>query len=153
MGLRDSRLVGNIKLDARSFLKAHPSLIHDIAGYSLARLLYSHVRISRLTSSGRKKLRKLRNRRRRWFVDNIIMHHKRLHDNQRALIAKKSQRKSLSINKHSKTRERIKQSVDLNADSFRWRNSLSIKDRAVEIRGRIDARKLRARSRWATIIS
>jgi len=147
---RDFRSLGTITLDARNFLKAHPALVHDIAGYSLAHILYSHVRISRLTRPNRRQLRKLRNRRRRWFVDNIIMHHKRIHDRNREMTIQKARQRILEREKERQKghRARKKELVDTR---FQWRNAVLIKERGAEIRGRIDARKSRAKSRWATL--
>ncbi|MBM5782702.1 MAG: hypothetical protein FJ368_04690, partial [Pelagibacterales bacterium] len=63
------------------FLGAHPGLVHGVAEHALVHSFFSITRKGKGLS--RSQRRKVANRRRRWFVDNIIMHHKRLHDKSR----------------------------------------------------------------------
>jgi hypothetical protein len=122
----------------------------DIFAYALR----SYVR----RSSGRRGLsrrvlRKASNRKRRWFVDNIIMHHKRLHDRNRAIVVSNARTRALakrealknSANSHSANIARER------ANSYSTPPS-SIKDKANSLRGRVDARRLRTRSRWLSVM-
>ncbi len=151
MTIRNSRSLQIIKLDYKEFIRAHPSLIQDVATYSLAGILYSRTRISRLTRSCRRKLRKLRNRKHRWFVDNIIMHHKRMCDHNTSLYKKR--KKILDEEKQRKLKLKNKNRENSIDDSFKWRNSTTNKERSSEIRQRIQAKKIRAMSRWATLLN
>ncbi len=144
--------IGLPSVDIVSFLHAHPGLVHEVAGHAVAHSMYSFVRRASRGAS-RRQTRRDMNRRRRWFVDNIIMHHKRLHDRNRELIvnnvrakvlAKKqaAQKNSLSVESKQKSQDQ----------STKWRDrNPSVKERSVALRGMVDARRLRARSRWLSI--
>ncbi len=106
MSTIDSRSISRLSLDIKRLLKEHPRLIDEIASYSLIRLLYSRSRIPRLNRFNKRQLRKLRNSRRRWFVDNIIMHHRRIHDKQDKLI-KSRQINNLAKNKDESRNKKI----------------------------------------------
>ena len=151
----DSRLIGKLTLDIKRLLKEHPRLIDEIAGYSLIKLLYSRSRIPRLNRFNKRQLRKLRNARRRWFVDNIIMHHRRIHEKQNKL-AKSKQIANLPNNKDAARNKKVisynPKRKDFNFKN-NWQDNYLLKERGVKIRGRIDARELRARSRWVSILS
>ncbi len=148
--------MGVMTFDVSNFLNAHPLLVQDVAGHSLAHALYSHVRRGRHGRANRRQLRKEVNRKRRWFVDNIIMHHKRLHDRNRATVVfdvrsrvlarrKELEKNPLSLQKSSTAQQD-------HSDSHKWRNAVSLKDRGAEMRGRADAKRLRARSRWLSVM-
>jgi hypothetical protein len=141
-------------LDVSSFLGTHPSLINEIGGHALAHALYSYMRRSRRRGISRRQMRKLSNRKRRWFVDNIIMHHKRLHDRNREIVVGNARSRVLARRKALEKRTAPMSSPELQKDreSMKWRNAVSLKEKAVELRGRADARKLRARSRWLSAI-
>jgi len=147
--------VGSLTLDVTNYLTLNPTLIHEIAGHGLAHVLYSHVRkSSRKKVLSRRMARKMANRKRRWFVDNIIMHHKRIHDRNREMVisnartralARKKGKEGLSLTQNSSlTHQRDK---DQN-----WQQRVAPKEKGKEIRERLEARKLRANSRWASII-
>lgn len=98
--------------------------------------------------------RKNANIRRRWFVDNIILHHKRLHDKNRELAVNKARDQALA------RREALKKRQDLSLERARdpkkdqerkWRELVELKERSSSIRGRVDSRRLRARSRWLSV--
>lgn len=145
--------VGPITLDASNFLTAHPHLIYDVAGHALAHSLYSHLRQHRGRGMSRRQLRKALTRKRRWFVDNIIMHHRRLHERNRKTIVNNARARVLARLKDEKKREltQIQPTVERSAESVKWRNAVSLREKGSEIRGRIDSRRARARSRWLTV--
>lgn len=149
----DTRNLTKLKIDVRRLLKLNPNLLNDIAGYSLIRLQYSRSRIPRLSRFEKRQLRKIRNARRRWFVDNIIMHHKRIHDQNNKLKLDKS-KENIKLNKNPKiNRGNISLiSKSRNDCCENWQNNLLLKERGRKIRGRIDSRKIRARSRWVSIL-
>ncbi len=96
---------------------------------------------SRLTIAER---RRAVNRRQRWFTDNIIMHHKRLHDKNREIAVKLSYEKI--IEKH-----RAKAPV-LSQKNISWCQRIDSKSRALLIKERLKARQKRAISRWGSLI-
>lgn len=99
--------------------------------------------------------RKMSNRKKRWFVDNIIMHHKRLHDRNRELVVSNARTRALARKKDRDQKPQITQSTQLTHqrnNDLKWQQRVQTKDRGAEIRDRLNARKLRANSRWASII-
>lgn len=146
--------IAGVTLDVSTFLSAHPALINEVGGHALAQALYSYMRRSRRRGVSRREMRKLSNRKRRWFVDNIIMHHKRLHDRNREIVVGDARSRVLARRKAMEKRAAPMSTPELQKDreSMKWRNAVSLKDKAVELRGRADARKLRARSRWISAI-
>lgn len=146
--------IGSLTLDVTGFLQANPGLINQIAGDALTHALHSYSRRSgRRKGLSRRQIRKTTNRKRRWFVDNIIMHHKRLHDRNRAIVVSNARSRALAKREALK-----KQGVTKYNESFlqkerqKDRQNSNLKDRANTIRGRADARKLRARSRWLSAL-
>lgn len=111
-------------------------LTHELM-HAFFSMTYHGSKAKRLTRAQR---RKLANRRRRWFVDNIIMHHKRLHDRNREIVVASAKTKSLA--------RRLHKSDAPVPETRKWRDRVEIRDRGRTIRGRVDARRLRARSRW-----
>lgn len=149
--------IGVLTLDVTNFLSAHPALVNDIAGHALAHALYSHMRRGRRPGMSRRQIRKNSNRQRRWFVDNIIMHHKRIHDRNRQLAVDNARSRAIA-RRDALKREALPLSIQkLTApkpaqdESLKWRNAVSLRQKGEELRGRADARKLRARSRWLAI--
>ena len=147
-------MTNTLTLDVTNFLKTHSALISEIGGQGLVHILYSHVRRSRRRRSTRRQVRKAVNRKRRWFVDNIIMHHKRLHDRNREMTVRKArmralERKEMLSKPNLVTRSQQKGKDQ--SDPMKWRNAVTLKERGEVIRGRIDARMLRARSRWLSL--
>ncbi len=146
--------LGATALELGSYLKGHQVLVNEIAGHGLAHALHSYARRSRRRGLSRRKARKASNMKRRWFVDNIIMHHKRLHDRNRENVISDIRSKVLA-----KKKEQEKKALSTPAlspqrptpEREKWRSNL--KEKAVMLRGRTDTRKLRARSRWLTLSS
>ena len=149
--------IGSLIFDATTFISAHPALIYELAGHSILHSLYSHSRSNgRRKGKNRRQSRKLTNRKRRRFVDNIIMHHKRLHDRNRAMLINNARDRAL-IRKNTLKKDSIslQQSVNLTQEEKpkKWTEKTNLREKGREIRGRIDARRLRARSRWISVVS
>ena len=146
--------VGSLTLDFGNFLSLHPALINDVAGHALAHALYSHIRRAGRGRISRRQARKMSNRKRRWFVDNIIMHHKRLHDRNRELLISNARTRALARRKAQEKQPPMGASPTLQKDRdqpIKWRDTVSLKQKGADLRGRSDARRLRARSRWLTV--
>lgn len=122
-----------------SGLMGSPILQH-IIGDEIMHAFFSAIRKSGKSRLSRVQRRKILGRKRRWFTDNIIMHHKRLHDKNRQIAISEAREKALSNNSLKKPTE-----------SRRWRDRVEIKDRGRIIRGRIDTKRMRARSRWLSV--
>ncbi len=142
-------------LDASSLLRSNPALVQELAGHALAHVLYSHVRrvVSRRGLS-RREIRKISNRKRRRFVDNIIMHHKRLHDKNRQSIIINARSRALARKNQAKKDGALMASrtPESKAPDMRSKYAPTLKERGEKLRGRVDARRLRARSRWLTVM-
>lgn len=115
------------------------------SGSGIFSLFFGYKNKKGLTRAQRKKLAM---RRYRTFVDNIVMHHKRIHDRNREIAVGQ-----ISKPKAIKLKDQPTLSPSLNRDSHKWRDKFNPRDHSVIIRGRIDARRLRARSRWVSITS
>lgn len=146
--------ISSISLSATNFISLHPELISELAGHALVHNMYSHMHSRKRTGVSHRLRRKAANQRRRWFVDNIILHHKRLHEKNRELIvsktrdqvlAKREALKKSSLHPSQRTQDAAKD------ESTKWRERVILKDRASSLRGRVDARRMRARSRWLSV--
>jgi hypothetical protein len=142
-------------LDATSLLHAHPALVQELAGHALAHVLYTHARRAvRRRGLSRRQIRKLANRKRRMFVDNIIMHHKRLHDKNREMIISNARSRALARRDQAKKESpSLAQSQEKKQEDLKMKYSSSIKERGERLRGHADARRLRARSRWLSAMN
>lgn len=119
-------------------------LAHHLISHEIMHVFFSFVRGPRKANLTRAQKRKLASRRRRWFTDNIIMHHKRLHDRNREIVVASAKTRALA--------KRITAGQTQQPDpSRKWRDRVETKDRGSIIRGRIDARRVRARSRWLSV--
>jgi len=146
--------VGNMTIDVGNFLVTHPSLIHQVAGHALAHTLYSYVRHSRKRGFSRRQMRKSSNRKRRWFVDNIIMHHRRLHNRNRELIIGNARSKVVARHEAKKKALALShQRLQKDQKPTQWRDmaQAQVKERGSLLRNRVEARKTRAQQRWMTI--
>jgi hypothetical protein len=153
----DRSLADNtLTLSKLNFLSAHPRLVLDVAeGSLLSHNIFSHIRRSRLLRNGRRRARKTLNRRKRWFVDNIIMHHKRLHDRNRENIIKSARDKAIA-----KKEALQKQQLEKNkpktqkypSQAEKWREVIRVREKSREIQNRLQAQKIRANSRWRAVI-
>ncbi len=148
--------VGTLTLDAASLLQAHPTLLQQIVGDKLMHSLQKYLgRIRGRHGMSRRMMRKSRNRKRRRFVDNIIMHHKRLHDHNRAIVVSNARSRALA------KRSALKQDhleYALTPEQIHKRSeeksyhASSFSERVNTMRGRVDARRLRTRSRWLSVM-
>ncbi len=132
----------------------HPGLINELAGHALVHNLYSHTHSTKKTGLSRRARRKNANIRRRWFVDNIILHHKRLHDKNRELAVNKARDLAIARRDAEKKRQELslQRAKEPQIDQERkWRDMARTKGRASIIRERIDSRRLRALSRWSSV--
>ena len=142
-------------LDASSMLHAHPAMVQELAGHALAHILYSHVRrIVRRRGLSRRQMRKMANRRRRMFVDNIIMHHKRLHDKNREMIISNARSRAIARRDQAKKQgPALSRAESIQREEAKTKYSRdSLKERGEKLRGHNDARRLRARSRWLSVM-
>jgi len=120
-------------------------LAHHLISHEIMHVFFSFVRGPRKARLSRLQKRKMANRRRRWFTDNIIMHHKRLHDRNREIVVASAKTRALA------KKLTAGQKAPQPESSRKWRDRVDTKDRGQTIRGRIDARRSRARSRWLSV--
>ena len=115
-----------------------------VIDHEIMSVLFSLIKGPRKARLSRAQSRKMMNRRRRWFTDNIIMHHKRLHDRNREIVVASTRERVLA-------KKAAANSPQVSA-SHKWRDRVdSTRERGSTIRGRIDARRSRARSRWVSV--
>lgn len=156
--------IGSIAFSPSSLFASHPSIIFEFMGHSLGHMMFNFSKRNRKKRGlSRAQMRKITNRRRRQFVDNIIMHHERLANLNRQTIVNNARERALA------RRERIKKKFDAR-DSSReagrgfsfsrsqdsrkdWQPSTDLKERGKKMRGMVDARRIRARSKWLTIMA
>ncbi len=140
-------------LDVSSFIGAHPGLVNELGGHALAHALYSYVRHGG-RSGNRRQMRKLANMKHRWFVDNIIMHHRRIHERNREIVIGNVRSRVLAKRDAIKKQPPHLQKSLMNGqnEQTRWRDAATdLKQKGMELRGRVDAKRLRARSRWLSL--
>lgn len=152
-----------LAFDASSFLSMHPGLVHEIGGHTIAHVLYSFIkRTCHRRGLSRREMRKIINRRNRWFVDNIIMHHKRLHDHNRKVIISDARKRAINKkeNNFQESLGLIKSGSLTNKvntrsyfhDTNNYSESEEEKKRRYQesrlIQDRLENRKKRAKSRW-----
>ena len=149
--------IGSIAFSPSALIASHPMIAYEIAGHTLGHILYGFIKRNRKRRGlSRAQMRKMTNRRRRQFVDNIIMHHQRLAKMNRQTIVGNARERAMA------RREKMKNKADLHKDQNferdqetrkKWQGGVSLKERGQRIRGTIDARRTRARSRWLTIVA
>lgn len=151
--------IGTLTVNATNFLSMHPALINELASDALIHMLHSHSRRNgpRRRGLSRRAARKAFNRKRRRFVDNIIMHHKRLHDHNRKLSIKNARQRAIERKKQLEEPSLLKESQALEhqrkkQESTKWQDKVNIKKRSLDLRSTTNAKKLRAQSRWATLM-
>jgi len=150
-------VIGSIAFSPSALIASHPMIAYEIAGHTIGHILYGFIKRNRKRRGlSRAQMRKMTNRRRRQFVDNIIMHHQRLAKMNRQTIVGNARERAMA------RREKTQRKADLYKDqSFeknqearkKWQGGVSLKERGQKIRGTIDARRTRARSRWLTIVA
>lgn len=149
--------------DTSSFISMHPALVHEIASHSLAHVIYSYIkRTCHRRGLSRREIRKIINRRNRWFVDNIIMHHKRLHDYNRQVVVRDARKRSVDKKKSFTDSYKNRYSEEQNESKLQNRSHFydtqnyhesedeknKRQQKTKEIMLRLESRKKRARSRW-----
>jgi uncharacterized protein (DUF305 family) len=149
--------IGSIAFSPTALVASHPMIAYEIVGHTIGHILYRFIKRTRKKRGlSRAQMRKMTNRRRRQFVDNIIMHHQRLAKMNRQTIAGNARERAMA------RREKIKRKDNLQRDKNsekeqeirkKWQGGVSLKERGQRIRGTIDARRTRARSRWLTIVA
>lgn len=128
---------------ASSGLLNSQHLTHHLIGHQIMHSFFSMIRGKKGKRLTRAQRRKLLNRRRRWFTDNIIMHHKRLHDKNRQIIVASARGKVMA--------RRLELKKDELSKPKKWVERVDTRDRGKTLRGRVDARRMRARSRWLSV--
>ncbi len=145
----------NLALGKTSLLALQPNLLQDLAIHGFEHVIRRLLKgTKRKRGLSRAENRKLTNRKRRWFVDNIIMHHRRLQEINRQKIVSSARERALLRKKNllnnSLQRTKPKAKPEINRT---WQNGLSMRDKGVKIRGSVDIRKIRARSRWLSAVN
>jgi hypothetical protein len=145
----------NLALGKTSLLALQPNLLQDLAIHGFEHVIRRLLKgTKRKRGLSRAENRKLTNRKRRWFVDNIIMHHRRLQEINRQKIVSSARERALLRKKNllnnSLQRTKPKAKPEINRT---WQNGLSMRDKGVKIRGSVDTRKIRARSRWLSAVN
>ena len=145
----------NLALGKTSLLALQPNLLQDLAIHGFEHVIRRLLKgTKRKRGLSRAENRKLTNRKRRWFVDNIIMHHRRLQEINRQKIVSSARERALLRKKNllnnSLQRTKPKAKPEINRT---WQNGLSMRDKGVKIRGNVDTRKIRARSRWLSAVN
>lgn len=118
-----------------------------VVGSGMFSMLFGAGKSKGLSRAQRKKLSR---RRRRRFVDNIVMHHKRQHDRNREISINLVKSR---IVKKKKIKEKIKLAKIAKSPQLKWKDRFDSKDRTLSMRERVKARRLRAQSRWLSTIS
>lgn len=139
-----------LTLGVENFLHAHPALIHDIAGHALFHAFFSYSRARRRRGVNRRKMRKATNMKRRWFVDNIIMHHRRLHAQNRQIIVNNARQRAMQKKKDLQLSGE-RQSFARQQQQKRPDQKQDFKTRINSMRGRVDEHRARTRSRWLSV--
>ena len=145
----------NLALGKTSLLALQPTLLQDLAIHGFEHVIRRLLKgTKRKRGLSRAENRKLINRKRRWFVDNIIMHHRRLQEINRQKIVSSARERALLRKKNllnsSLQRTKPKAKPEINRT---WQNGLSMRDKGAKIRGSVDTRKIRARSRWLSAVN
>ena len=150
-------IIGSIAFSPSALIASHPMIAYELAGHTIGHILYGFIKRNRKRRGlSRAQMRKMTNRRRRQFVDNIIMHHQRLAKMNRQTIVGNARERAMA------RREKTQRKADLHKDQTfekqqesrkKWQGGVSLKERGQKIRGTIDARRTRARSRWLTIVA
>jgi hypothetical protein len=146
-------IINSVSLYANSLITAYPALVREVGTHLIAHSMNSYIRSGRNLRVSRRLRRRAMHQKRRWFVDNIIMHHKRLHDHNRELAIKEARKRGLKLNNKEKKDSLVKsvRKPEMNDRKDAWQQKILIKEYSKQIRGRIEARRVRARTRWLTV--
>ena len=82
------------------------------------------------------------------------MHHKRMHDKDRDLVINKAKERLNERKKQVKSKTKSLKYIDNGSKEQRpnWQQTVLIQNRGSDIRGRIQTKKIRARTRWASVV-
>ena len=138
-------MIGAAVPDLIGFISTHPSLVHEVMGHALAHSMVSYIRRAGRGMT-RSQMRRAQNMRRRWFVDNIVMHHKRIHDRNREVIVNDARARVMARRQLARSENK-----EIGNPQTKWREKVEVKKKGETLRGRVDARRLRARSRWLSV--
>ena len=103
------------------------------------------IKKSRITRSRKRKILIKKHRK---FVDNVIMHHKRIHDRNSRRIVNLTKSKSPILKKtiNKGHTDIIRDNILSRSDSFLKQDSIA------SMREKIEARRIRTKSRWAGML-
>lgn len=148
--------IGSLTFDKNNLLTRRKLKVEDAARFGVSGLVFGKIyRSARRSGLSRRKARKLANRKRRNFVDNIIMHHKRLHDYNRKLVVSSARDRAIARRKKLEVRDQNKDRLEhqrQEKQQQRWSEKENIKQKSLEIRQRIETKRIRSQSRWAALI-
>lgn len=114
-------------------------------GSGLYSMLFGGAGLKGLSNAQRKKIAR---RRFRMFVDNIIMHHKRLHDKNREITIDLARKRIVDKEQEKKKRDQELERREKN----KWRDKYAKNSRALDIKERINARRIRSKSSWVAMM-
>jgi len=160
--------IGTLAFDPLSLPMNYPGLGIEVARFGLSKALASFMNcMKHRRGLSRREMRKIANRRRRYFVDNIIMHHERLHALQRRNKTEKDVEGYLEriLNKKSQeelpSRQVSARSLDdwgrnlwrggESSDSYDSIKRKEIKNNCLELRSKLRARRARQAS-WMRVL-
>lgn len=131
-------------------------LVRHIAEHGAAEAIFCLFRKKRKRRLSRSQRKKLITRRRRKFVDTVIMRHQRIHQKNRDIVLEEPEeliRKRKLKRKKKKDKEKELKKESKSHGTHKWQDSEDLKHKGTIIRGRIDARRLKARSKWLSVSS
>lgn len=133
---------------------ANPVIVREIGTHVLLHSMRHHARVprsmSRVNRGNLRLRRRAINQRHRWFVDNIIMHHRRLHEKNRQIAINNSRNASPLVSKKPNDPLNLNHRGPLTQQK-NWGQRVIVKNRTQDLRDRIESRRIRAKTRWLTI--
>jgi len=172
-------IIGTIAFDPLTLASTNPALVYEVAGHALGHALYDHIsRLGKRRGLSRREMRKIVNRKRRWFVDNIIMHHQRIHNKNRQTLVSNARSRAIERkkgkpnnfneiikNKESQQRQHpfknreddyydyTENNTNEDNKNYSKQHQENYQEKGLVIRSRLDAKKIRARTRWLTLLA
>lgn len=135
-------------------ITANPVIVREIGTHMLLHSMRHHARVprgmSRVNRGNLRLRRRAVNQRHRWFVDNIIMHHRRLHEKNRQIAINNSRNSSLLVSKKPNDPLNLNRREPLTQQK-NWGQRVIIQNGTQDLRNRIESRRIRAKTRWLTI--
>jgi hypothetical protein len=154
--------IGSLSFSPSTLFASHPIIMYEVIGHAIGHTLFGFIKRNRKRRGlSRSQMRKIANRRRRQFVDNIIMHHQRLANINRQLIVNNARERAVARREKIKSKSQNREAsrgFSFNRDRSvdprqKWRQNEDLKERGKRLRGMSDARRVRARSKWLTVMS